>query len=166
MTAIQRAVPDNACGAISISYGFCGESSAFYTGTLDPIFAQAAAQGQSVFVSSGDQGAAGIVLNIAQTQCVVGKTRNASEMSADPNVTAVGGTEFTPAFDGSNNDLGSVAESVWNDSPGASGGGKSGLLREAELAGFAHARRHPARRSRYCARVESEFAGFLLGRRP
>jgi subtilase family serine protease len=30
---------------------------------LDSLFSQAAAQGQSVFVSSGDQGAAGLMLN-------------------------------------------------------------------------------------------------------
>jgi subtilase family serine protease len=57
LDAIKKAVTDNTCGAISISY--CGASSSFYTSTLDSIFAQAAAQGRSVFISSGDQGAAG-----------------------------------------------------------------------------------------------------------
>jgi kumamolisin len=128
VSALRKAVTDNKCGAISVSYGFCGASAAFFTGTLDPIFAQAAAQGQSVFISSGDQGAADIVLNSAGTACVVGKSRNVSEMAADPNVIAVGGTEFTPNFDGSNNDIGSVAESVWNDSTGASGGGVSTIF--------------------------------------
>ena len=59
---------------ISISYGFCGVSSSFMKNTLDPIFLQAAAQGQSVFVSSGDQGAAGIGLNASGTACVVNST--------------------------------------------------------------------------------------------
>jgi len=49
--AIGKAVADNTCGAISISYGFCDGTSAFYTGTLGPLFTQAAAQGQSVFAS-------------------------------------------------------------------------------------------------------------------
>ena len=122
--AIKKAVTDNKCGAISVSYGFCGGPSSFYTGTLDPIFAQAAAQGQSVFVSSGDQGAADIVLNSSQTQCVVGTSRNVSEMAADPNVIAVGGTQFTPVYSFSS-DFGNVPESAWDDSSGAGGGGKS-----------------------------------------
>ncbi len=122
--AINQAVTDNKCGAISISYGFCGGPSSFYTGTLDPIFAKAAALGQSVFISSGDQGAAGIVLNSAGTACVVGTSRNVSEMAASPNVIAVGGTEFKPDYS-SSNDSGNVPESAWNDSSGAGGGGKS-----------------------------------------
>ncbi len=123
--ALQQAVTDNACGAISISYGYCGGSSSFYTSTLDQIFAQAAAQGQSVFISSGDQGAADIVLNAAGTACVAGKTRHVSEVAANPNVIGVGGTQFHPTYDASHNDVGNVAESVWNDSIGAGGGGAS-----------------------------------------
>jgi subtilase family serine protease len=126
--AIQKAVDDDACSSISISYGFCGGASSFYTGTLDPMFVQAAAQGQSVFVSSGDQGAAGIVLNRTGTSCVIGTTQNVSEMSADPNVTSVGGTEFTPSYDSSGNVIGPVAESAWDDSSGATGGGKSAVF--------------------------------------
>lgn len=126
--AIAKAVTDNKCGVISVSYGFCGASSSFFKGSLDPIFAQAAAQGQSVIISSGDKGAAGLVLNSAGTACVAGKTRNVSEIAADPNVIAVGGTEFTPSFDASNNDLGNAAERVWNDSSGASGGGASAVF--------------------------------------
>ncbi len=121
---IAGAVNDNACGAISISYGFCGTSSSFMTNTLDPIFQQAAAQGQSVFVSAGDQGAAGITLNANGTACEVGTSKNVSEMSADPNVTSVGGTEFTPTYV-NGNDHGYATEQVWNDGSGATGGGVS-----------------------------------------
>ncbi|MBF6569180.1 MAG: hypothetical protein IVW54_09940 [Candidatus Binataceae bacterium] len=128
--ALARAVKDNSCGAISVSYGFCGASNSFYNSTLDSIFVQAAAQGQSIFISSGDQGAAGLVLNGAGTACVVGTTANVNEMAADPNVTGVGGTQFTPDFDSSGNDLGSTAESVWDDGSGASGGGKSAIFRK------------------------------------
>jgi subtilase family serine protease len=122
--AISKAVTDNACSVISISYGFCGGSSSFYTSTLDSLFVKAAAQGQSVFVSSGDQGAAGIVLNSAGTACVVGTSLNVNEMAADPNLTAVGGTQFTPVYS-SGNDVGSVPESSWHDITGATGGGAS-----------------------------------------
>ncbi len=121
---IAAAVNANACGVVSISYGFCGVSSSFMKNTLDPMFLQAAAQGQSVFVSSGDQGAAGIGLNASGTACVVNTTRSVNEMSADPNVTAVGGTQFTPTYS-SGSDQGYTTEKVWNDSSGATGGGVS-----------------------------------------
>jgi subtilase family serine protease len=117
--ALTRAISDNACSVISISYTLCGGSSSFYTSTLDGQFAKAAAQGQSVFVITGDWGAAGLVSN--GTSCVVGTSPTASEMAADPNVTAVGGTQFSPAYDGWGNDVGSVVESAWP----ASGGGVS-----------------------------------------
>jgi len=123
--AIKKAVTDNRCGAISISYGYCGTTNSFFTGTLDPLFAQAAAQGQSVFVSSGDQGAAGIVLS--GNTCVAGTSPNVSEMSADPNVTAVGGTQFTPNYSGTN-DVGNVPESAWDDPSGSTGGGASTIF--------------------------------------
>ncbi len=123
--AIKKAVVDNRCGAISISYGFCGTTNSFYSGTLDPLFAQAAAQGQSVFVSSGDEGAAGIVLS--GNTCVAGTSPHVSEMSADPNVTAVGGTQFTPNYSGTS-DVGNVPESAWDDPSGSTGGGASAIF--------------------------------------
>ena len=120
---IAGAVNDNQCGVISISYGLCGVSASYMTNVMDLIFSQAAAQGQSVFISSGDQGAAGIALNSAGTACVVSTSRTVNEMSADPNVTSVGGTQFTPTYS-SGNDQGYVVEKVWNDG-GATGGGVS-----------------------------------------
>jgi hypothetical protein len=53
---IVKAVSDHVCGAIGVSFVFCGETDSFYTGTLDPILAEAASQGQSVFAASGDWG--------------------------------------------------------------------------------------------------------------
>ncbi len=61
--AIARAVSDNACGAISVSFSLCGSSAAFFLGVVSPIYTQAAMQGQSIFVSSGDWGAAGLILD-------------------------------------------------------------------------------------------------------
>ena len=69
---ISGAVNDNQCGAISISYGFCGPSPAFINGVIHPLFQQAAAQGQSVFVSSGDQGVAGLGYDPVTNSCVAG----------------------------------------------------------------------------------------------
>ena len=93
---ISGAVTDNQCGAISISYAFCSPSASLIENTLDPLFKQAAAQGQTVFVSSGDNGAAGQV--ISGGSCVAGSSQSVNEMSADPNVTSVGGTQFNPTY--------------------------------------------------------------------
>jgi kumamolisin len=128
LDALTQAVKRNTCGSISISFGYCGAAASFFTSTLDSLFAQAAAQGQSVFIATGDHGAAGDVLDTSTNSCVPGTTPNVSEMAADPNVTAAGGTQFIPSYDASNNDIGNVPESVWDDGSGASGGGESMLF--------------------------------------
>ena len=127
--AIQRSVTDNVCGAISISFIFCGQASSYYTG-LDLMFTEAAAQGQSVFIATGDWGAAGLQYSAPTKSCVTGSIKNPSEMATSPHVTAVGGTTFTPQFDSSGNDISVVGvapggiESGWNHS----GGGKSAVF--------------------------------------
>jgi subtilase family serine protease len=128
--AINRAVTDNACGTLSISFGYCINDSTFFTGTFGPIFTQAAVQGQSVFVSSGDQGAAGIVFDPGPPpHCVTGFSPNVNELCANPDVTCVGGTEFNPTYDSKNRDTSTVndaLESAWNEvGVGATGGGES-----------------------------------------
>jgi len=123
---ISKAVSDDTCKVISISFEFCGSPNSFYTGTLDPLFAKAASQGQSVFVSTGDHGAAGSV--DVNNKCVSGSSRTVSEMAADPNVTAVGGTQILhPNYDQNGIDQGYPVETVWNDQEdGSSGGGATG----------------------------------------
>jgi subtilase family serine protease len=130
LDAIHAAVTDKSnplCSAISISFSFCGGSKRFYK-TQNGFFAQAAAQGQSVFVATGDTGAAGLKLSRNGT-CVTGTSRNINELGASPNVTAIGGTEFSPNYSGGN-DVGSVSESVWNDRDGAAGGGESKVFKK------------------------------------
>jgi kumamolisin len=130
---ISRAVSDNACGVISVSFEFCGQGPSFYTGTIDPMFMQAESQGQAVFVASGDDGAAG--LKATSNGCVIAPgVRKVSELAADPHVTAVGGTQFTATFN-NGNDVGYATESVWHDTApipaamrGASGGGVSSIF--------------------------------------
>jgi len=134
LDALAKAVSDNTCGAISLSLEFCGAGPSFFTGTLDPILAQAQAQGQAVFVATGDEGAAGV--KATSSGCVVGSgAPTVSELAADPHVTAVGGTQFTPVFDSSGNDVGYATESVWHDKApipkserGAGGGGRSSVF--------------------------------------
>jgi subtilase family serine protease len=95
---------------------------------LDPLFKQAAAQGQSVFVSSGDQGAANLVFDQSSKMCVPASTRGVSEMSADPYVTSVGGTEAFAQFDQNGNVMGYAQEDAWNSDGCATGGGVSGVF--------------------------------------
>jgi len=125
--AISRAVSDNACGTISVSFSLCGVSRSSYK-SLDSVFAQAAAQGQSVFVSAGDQGAAGVVLDSGGAACEAGTSHNVNEMAAGPNVTGVGGTQFAPSYNGAGLDSGNVPESTWHESIGAGGGGASAVF--------------------------------------
>src|SRR5579871_4733032 len=104
-------------------FDLCGGAPSFYSKTLDGFFKQAVAQGMSVFVSSGDSGV---------DTCNKGAA-NVSEMAADPNVTGVGGTMFTPNYDVAGNDVGFVAENVWqvgttHPPGGASGGGASAIF--------------------------------------
>ncbi|MGH7781330.1 MAG: S53 family peptidase [Candidatus Binataceae bacterium] len=122
--AAARAVSDNRCGAISISFAFCGLPSSAFSEVIDPLAAQAASQKQAIFVAAGDWGAAGLAPNKKQTGCKPANSHNINELAANPNVTAVGGTQFTPDYK-SGNDVGDVAESVWRDAKGAGGGGES-----------------------------------------
>ncbi len=120
LDAISGAV-DDSCDAISISFTFCGAPST-YASAVHKLMKKAAASGESVFVSSGDAGSAG---NPGHN-CGVGNRPSVSEMAADPNVTAVGGTQFVPAYDSNYDVVGySNNERVWKAGNGASGGGAS-----------------------------------------
>src|SRR5208282_4275833 len=131
LDAIHAAVREknSPCSAISISFGFCGGSKGFYE-TQNGLFEQAAAQGQSVFVATGDAGAAGLQFNKKMGACVPATTRNVNELGASPHVTAIGGTEFTPDYDVDGNDAGFVSETVWNDDGYAAGGGESKVFKK------------------------------------
>ncbi|MFZ1886628.1 MAG: S53 family serine peptidase [Candidatus Binataceae bacterium] len=125
--AAKEAVSDDTCGAISISFSLCGGTHKFYSQELNGFLQQAAAQGQSVFVATGDRGAAGYSFDKKTDACVEAQTRNVNELSADPHVTAIGGTQFSPNYsDGV--DVGSVPEAVWNDGSGSTGGGNSKIF--------------------------------------
>ncbi len=128
LQAIYGAVEQDACSTIGISYIFCGGSAAFFndpkTG-LDAIYAQAVSQGQTVLSTTGSYGAAGNMVNTETQTCAPANGLGINEGAGDPNVTAVGTTQFSPKYDASGNDVGSVPEQVWNGPGGASGGGAS-----------------------------------------
>ena len=52
---LHAATADNRCGAITISWAQCGEPKSFFR-MLNDSYARGAAQGQSIFVATGDDG--------------------------------------------------------------------------------------------------------------
>jgi subtilase family serine protease len=128
--ALNQAVNDDKCTALSISIESCGFPPSYYTGALHTTYMKAASQGQTVFVAEGDEGAAEFSVDTMTGQCVVGTSRNVNELASDPNVTAIGGTQFTPDYS-HGKDVGFVPESVWNEPQflpqgiGSGGGGAS-----------------------------------------
>jgi subtilase family serine protease len=113
----------------SVSYGLCEKafSQVFgsnLAGALNVIFEQQAVQGQTVAVSSGDEGSEGCLrVDPSQTGLL-----SAEFPGSDPFVLSVGGTSVTSATPGPLSE-----EVVWNDSfdqNGAGGGGESVFFRE------------------------------------
>ncbi len=129
--ALDTAVNEDTCTALSISIESCGFPNTYYTGALHTTYLQAAMQGQTVFVAEGDEGAAEFEVDLATGTCVNGTSRNVNELASDPLVTAIGGTQFKPKYNSAGNDVGFVAESVWNEPQftaqelGSGGGGAS-----------------------------------------
>lgn len=138
------AVDQNVGGILSVSYGTCEQilstaENSFYGN----LWAQAAAQGIAVLISSGDSGAAGCQNSAAAK----GAFPAVNGLGSSPNATSVGGTQFDDGGDpllywGTKNDpttrksiLMPIPEVAWNESglvPGgyglrASGGGVSTL---------------------------------------
>ncbi len=139
------AVSNNVADVISLSYGSCegdfaDTDTAFYTN----VWAQAAAQGISVMVGSGDSGVAGCQGSTDATGTSVG----VNGLGSSPYATCVGGTQFLDTSSPSSywnptNDpttkksvKGYIPETTWNESgavPGgstllATGGGQSILF--------------------------------------
>jgi pro-kumamolisin-like protein len=124
LDAFLLAATDNTCGTISVSFAICYDPNGFYAYAWDLVAMQAAMQGQSVFVASGDFGSASQAQ--AGNMCVAGTTQGVNTISASTYVTSVGGTQFNPSYSlGSNQmDVGFVPEGVWDVlTAGASGGG-------------------------------------------
>jgi hypothetical protein len=120
-------VDNNIAGIMSASFGECERNlGAAENAFIDALWRQAAAEGISVFVSSGDSGAAGCDDpggNLPGTVAAV------SGLASTPFNTAVGGTQFnegtTPATfwsatngTGIASAIGYIPENVWNESCG------------------------------------------------
>ena len=131
---------------LSISFTSCeADNGSAVAGSLDDFFGQAAAEGISVFVASGDAGVAGCAsLDAAPTP---GEPESTNILCSSGSVTCVGGTQFTDtenptAYWRSTNSqyylsaIGYIPEGSWNEplsSEGdpqlaASGGGVSAYI--------------------------------------
>lgn len=117
-TAAIRAVDDNAADVISVSYGIC-EPTLGLAGNLlfSQLWAQASAQGQSVFVSSGDSGSAGC--DNGRGQAESGLAVNG--ITSTPYNVSVGGTDFYYSnYAASQTTLQTQINSYWNTKGSAS----------------------------------------------
>ena len=98
---VSRVVNDTThnCATVAISWAQCGEPTSFFN-NLDNLFAQGVSEGKSIFVATGDVGPAAPV----PTTCGATKKPDIEENAGSTNVTAVGASMFTPAYD-SNGDV-------------------------------------------------------------
>jgi kumamolisin len=120
----QHIVGDNPGAIISHSWGECERGQTADSAALTSAYDQAAQQGGTVFVSTGDSGAFGCLTNdpnALPTSEYIGVSLPASV----PGVTAVGGTHLSVRQDGS-----WYNEVVWMEAPqtGGTGGGVSTLF--------------------------------------
>jgi hypothetical protein len=91
--AARRAIEDNQADVLSVSFGECeGEIGGADNLILAALWEQAAAQGQTVLVSSGDNGSAGCENAATQFAAIYGLQVNG--FASTPWNVAVGGTDF------------------------------------------------------------------------
>jgi kumamolisin len=116
--ALVKAVADRSGDIISISFGLCEpQAPTVATEVFDGFYAIANAQGQTVLVSSGDDG--------AQDCSPSSEEVAVNALAASPHAVAVGGTSLFVQFDTTGNVMQYLGETVWNDDHGAGGGGQS-----------------------------------------
>ncbi len=90
--AIERAVYSNISPIISLSFGGCEANQGGFNAVISGLWEQAAAQGITVLVSSGDSGSAGCDDDNTQYYAVHGQAVNG--LASTPYNVAVGGTDF------------------------------------------------------------------------
>lgn len=119
-TALRHAVSQNVAPILALSYGACEpQAGASFARSLRSVIQQANAQGQTVFVSSGDSGVAACdpQNSLAATMGI------AVNLPADiPEVTAVGGTQFDDSAGG--------GAPYWDPGNGPGGGSARGYIPE------------------------------------
>ena len=117
-----KIVNDDVDGIVTTSWGFCAQALQQAEPGIQQaenvIFEQAAAQGQTVFSSAGDEGSNDC--NTLQTTSPVSPVLSVDDPSSQPYVVSAGGTTMDNATQ-------PASEHVWNDGAawGATGGGIS-----------------------------------------
>jgi subtilase family serine protease len=128
LLAIFNVVDNNSDPILSLSFGNCEPNEgANNTGLWQPLWEQAAAQGITVAVSTGDNGSAGCENSNAPAPNVATTGLQVSGFASTPFNVAVGGTDFNDGgtqstYFGATNDpntlasaLSYIPESTWND---------------------------------------------------
>jgi kumamolisin len=118
--AYNAFVTQDRAPVLSVSWGDCEEgASQSYEQLLATIDEEGAAQGQQIFVASGDAGSKGC----ASEPLPTGASISADTEASLPWVTGVGGTDLSQG----STQVGATVhrEDVWNDGLGAGGGGQS-----------------------------------------
>jgi subtilase family serine protease len=128
-------INNNVAPIVSVSFGLCESSlGPAATQAFGSLWQQAAAQGMSVFVSSGDSGSAGC--DNPNSSLIAQTGLGVNGLASSPNNVAVGGTRFNdnPVYWNKTNNFfnlssarGYIPENVWNDGLGlwSTGGGVS-----------------------------------------
>ncbi len=112
----DRMVTDDTAKVLTTSWGTCEpEMDAAQQATESAIFAEAAAQGQTLVAASGDSGSTDCY-DLSATPPDTNNTVTVDDPADQPDVTGVGGTSLLGA---------GPDETVWNDDYGSSGGGVS-----------------------------------------
>ena len=114
--AMERAVYSNIAPVISVSFGQCEFNQGASNAAINALWEQAAAQGITVLVSSGDSGSAACDDDNTQNYAVNGQAVNG--LASTPFDVAVGGTDFYYSeFAGAATDLNAQLGTYWNLAP-------------------------------------------------
>lgn len=112
---------DHLADVVSVSWGLCESDAA--SQSLQPLFMRLAAQGQAIFVASGDSGASSCAYSAPAGDPSVDYSLTVDDPSNSPWVTGVGGVTLTS--------ISPLVQTVWNGSCGSApcggGGGSSNV---------------------------------------
>jgi hypothetical protein len=116
MLAIEHAVYGNIAPVLSVSFGFgCEVSLGSFNQTINALWEQAAAQGITAIVSSGDNASAGCDNDNTQEYALGGLA--VSGLASTPYNVAVGGTDFYYSDYSNSTALNTQLATYWNTTP-------------------------------------------------
>jgi len=114
--AMERAIYSNIAPVVSISFGNCESSLGASNAFVNSLWEQGAAQGQTIMVSSGDNGSAGCDNDNSSEYAVGGQAVNG--FASTPYNVAVGGTDFYYSqYNAGQSALNTQLATYWNVAP-------------------------------------------------